>query len=290
MKRNCPNLSCHSQHIIKSGSYYRAGDSRTIQRYQCTQCAQKFSSSTGTLEYRQRKRRINSMVLKLLCSKMTQRRIARVLAVNPKTIARRQLYWSKKANLKNKKFMQKLTVFHLQFDDLITKEKTKLKPLSLSVAVDVETRYILSAKVSQIPAFGHLSQLSKNKYGPRSSTHNQALDEVFSQLKPIVNPKALIESDEHKNYSPVINRYFPKAEYKQYKSDRATIAGQGELKKTRFDPIFCINHTLAMMRDSIAPLVRRTWCTTQDPRRLQGYLEIFIYYYNQFYLKKLNTT
>jgi hypothetical protein len=172
----------------------------------------------------------------------------------------------------------------MQFDDLITKEVTKLKPLTVTVAVDVERRFILAANVAQIAAFGHLSETSVRKYGKRKSEHIKVLDKTFKSLRDIVHKRALIESDEHKNYDQVVRNYFPKAEYKQYKSEKGCIVGQGELKKVKYDPIFKIDHTLAMMRDGISTLVRRTWCVTQDPKRLQGHLEIFMYYYNKYYL------
>jgi hypothetical protein len=46
----------------------------------------------------------------------------------------------------------------MQMDDLITKENSKLKPLSASIAVDEDRRLILGAEVSEIPAFGHLAK------------------------------------------------------------------------------------------------------------------------------------
>lgn len=291
MKRNCPKKSCQSDQIIKNGFFYRANDARKIQRFKCTSCGAKFSASTGTLEFGQKKRRVNFLLLKLFCAKVTQKRAARIAGVNKVTVARKFDYWSKKAELKNERFRKKLAkskAQHLLFDDLITKEKTKLKPLAVTVAVDGKRRFILTSNVSQIAAFGHLALLSKKKYGPRKSYHKEALEKSFKQLQPIVSPHSLIKSDEHVNYAPAVQKYFPKAEYKQFKSEKACVAGQGELKKTKYDPIFTINHTLAMMRDGIGTFVRRTWCTTQDPKRLQGHLEIFIYYYNQFYLGGLS--
>jgi transposase-like protein len=291
MKRNCPKNKCHSNQIIKDGFFYRANDSRKIQRFKCKSCGSKFSASTGTLEFGQKKRRVNFLLLKLFCAKVTQKRAARIAGVNKNTVARKFDYWAKKAELKNARFRERLTkqqCTHIQFDDLITKEKTKLKPLSVTVVVDVNRRFILDANVSQIAAFGLLADISKKKYGHRKSFHREALEETFKKVKPIINPNSLIESDEHQNYNPVVCKLFPRAEYYQYKSERSCVAGQGELKKTRFDPIFTINHTLAFMRDSIGTLVRRTWCTTQDPKRLQGHLEMFIYYYNQFYLGGLS--
>ena len=139
----------------------------------------------------------------------------------------------------------------------------------------------MSAEVAQIPAFGHLASISKSKYGNRKSYHLEALTKTFESLNQVVSENAVIESDEHQNYERFVRSYFPNAKYTQYKGQKATVAGQGKLKKGSYDPIFCVNQTLAMMRDSISTLVRRTWCTTQDIKRLQGHLEIFIYYYNQ---------
>ena len=57
----------------------------------------------------------------------------------------------RKLNDQNLKIM-KGKVFNIQIDDLITKENSKLKPLSVSIAVDEDNRKILALEVSQIPA------------------------------------------------------------------------------------------------------------------------------------------
>ena len=287
MKRNCPNIQCHSQNIIKNGHYFRANDSRRIQRFKCQVCGKQFSSSTGTLEFGQKKRRVNHLLMKLFAAKVSQRRAAKIVGVNKKTVQRKFDYWAKKAAIKNNRFREKLSLSqasHIQFDDLITKEKTKLKPLSITVVCDADRRFILYASPCQIASFGHLSKLSIKKYGPRKSFHKENLEHVFQTIKQIVATTALIESDEHKNYKPIIDKYFPQSIFSQFKSERGCVAGQGELKKTHYDPLYGINHTLGMLRDGISTLVRRTWCTTQDPVRLKGHLEIFTYYYNQIYL------
>lgn len=203
MKRNCPRKNCKSNQVIKDGTYFRKNDSRKIQRFMCKNCKSKFSSSTGTPEFRQRKRRINELMLSLFCAKVTQKRAARIARVNKKTVARRFDYWAEKSRAKNAKFNQKLQeskVQRLQFDDLIAKEKTKLKPVSVTVAVGAKRRFILSAKVAQIPAFGHLASISKAKYGNRKSYHLEALTKTFETLNQVVSENAVIESDEHQNY------------------------------------------------------------------------------------------
>ena len=291
MKRNCPEISCKSDQIIKNGHYFRANDSRRIQRFRCASCGRHFSASTGTLEFGQKKRRVNFLLFKLFAAKTSQRRAAKIAGVNKNTVARKFDYWSKRAARENVKFRAKLQnskVKEVQFDDLISKEKTKLKPLSVVVAVDAQRRFILCAKTAQIASFGLLAKISVKKYVKRKTTHMRALKDTFQELAPIVDHYASIKSDEHQNYLPVVKRYLPRAHYVQFKSEKSCVAGQGELKRKRFDPLFAINHTMAMLRDGISTLVRRTWATTQDPKRLQGHLEIFIYYYNQFYLGGLS--
>ena len=92
--------------------------------------------------------------------------------------------------------------------------------------------------------------------------------------------KARICSDEHPYYRPLIKRFFPHSRYRQFKSSRAAIIGQGEMKKVKEDPLFYINHTLAMLRANINRLVRKTWCTTKDPARLADHLAIYMWAHN----------
>ena len=62
--------------------------------------------------------------------------------------------------------------------------------------------------------------------------------------------------------------------------EKGCVAGQGELKKVGKDPLFHINHTLAMLRANINRLFRRTWCTTKDPERLKDHLAIYTWVHN----------
>lgn len=181
--------------------------------------------------------------------------------------------------------MCKKKIQRVQLDDLITKEKSKLQPLSVTIAVDENSRRILAVEVSQIPAFGHLSKIARKKYGKRIDEHEQGLRRVFDQLAPQLSVNAVFKTDEHQRYPKFIRSYFPQSEHLAYKSERACVAGQGELKKSRFDPLFAINHTCAMLRANVNRLIRKTWCTTKDPKRLKDHLDIFVYFYNEILLK-----
>ena len=291
MNSGCPNSHCtfyqNSQHIQRDGSYFRKNDSRKIQRYRCSHCKKRFSKSTSTLEYNQKKRRVNHSLLVLLCSGMSIRRCAMALRINKNTVLKKIVYLAKMARIKNGEFLKLLEsspVDHLQFDDLITSEHTKMKPLSVTVAVDVKTRKILAMATSQIPAFGLLAKKSVKKYGYRKSDHMKKAHELFKRISPSVSCSALIESDEHKRYPELVRTYFPKSTYHRFKGEKGSVAGQGELKKVFYDPLFCINHTCAMLRANVNRLIRKTWCTTKRSEMLQNHLDIFTYFYNSIYL------
>jgi transposase-like protein len=287
MKRICPNLNCAApENIILDGHFRRMDDAKFIQRYRCKSCSRRFSSATMTETFRQKKRRINAPLLELLASGFSLRRAAKFLKVHPTTVERKLRFLSKKCARLNDRSLSKLKgqVFNVQFDDLITKENSKLKPLSVTVAVDEDRRRILGVEVSQIPAFGHLSKIAIKKYGPRQDQHLQGLDRLFEKISPFISSEAVVKSDMHHLYPGVLATYLPRAKHLQFKSERACVAGQGELKKVQFDPLFIVNHTCAMLRANVNRLIRKTWCTTKDPKRLKDHLNIFTYYYNEVFL------
>ncbi len=287
MTKQCPNKNCAAPFNFKrDGTFRRKDDSKFIQRFRCKTCGKKFSSATFSETYCQKKRRINFTLLKFLSSTMSIRRAALVVGVNPKTVARKLRYLGKRCERLNRTNLERYQnqIHNIQIDDLITKEKTKLKPLSVTIAVDEKTRRILATEVSRIPSFGHLAKISLKKYGKRKDEHFDGLTRVFKKIAPIVSDEVVVKSDELTRYSGFISSFLPGAKHLTFKSERGCVAGQGELKKVKFDPLFTINHTCALLRGSINRLIRKTWCTTQDPNRLKEHLEIFVYYYNEFIL------
>ena len=290
MNPTCPHKFCNSSHfIVKDGSYFRKNDSKKVQRYRCKNCGNRFSQSTGTLEAYQKKRRVNHHVFIQYCSNVSMARIAMNLGINPKTVARKIEYLGKKARLEQKEFLKKLKnekVTHMQMDDLVTIEHTKMKPLTVKTAVDADRRFILGMKVGKLPASGHLAKKSRDKYGKRENQNKKTIDELCSQIQNVIHPQALIRTDQHRLYPQAIKRYFNQCVHERYKSKRARDYGQGELKKGGYDPLFSINHLFADLRAHVSRLIRRTWNTTKKMSRLQDHLDMYISFYNFVYLKK----
>ena len=282
---DCP--TCQKRDEVRGyGKFRRSSDRQEVQRFKCQRCCKTFSRATIDPEYCQKKRQINYTLERLLASVVSQRRAAIILNVNRKTVARRIPFFGelckKKVQKSLKEFVKKQPVTTLQLDELQTIEHTKCKPLSVAVVVNPDTRHILGVNVSTMPATGKLAKLSRQKYGYRPDKRQEGLQHLLNDLPPIKETLKTVKSDEHPYYPPLIRKEFPSVTHLKYKGDPPAVMGQGELKKNGFDPLFCINHTLAMMRANICRLIRKTWCTTKKKERLLDHLWIYCWIHNQF--------
>jgi hypothetical protein len=68
----------------------------------------------------------------------------------------------------------------VQMDEMETYEHTRLKPLSISLAV-TPGRFIFAVAVAPIPAKGPLATVSRAKYGQRRDGSREAFERVMWQ-------------------------------------------------------------------------------------------------------------
>ncbi|MGZ3658955.1 MAG: transposase [Bdellovibrionota bacterium] len=258
-----------------------------MQRFRCLTCRKSFSTATYQRCYRQKKRHKNLMLRKLLCSGVSQRRCAKILSLNRKTVVEKFLFMAIHAEFFLRRFNLLQKPAHtIEFDDLETFEHTKLKPLSVTLAVESGTRRILGVEVSRMAANGPLAEKSREKYGPRVDERREGRGRLLQSLKPIVAKKVVLKSDENPYYPADVKWHFPESLHLRYKGKRGSTTGQGELKRVRFDPIFSLNHTCAMLRANINRLFRKTWCTSKRSDRLYAHLVLYAQFHNQELLKK----
>ena len=138
-----------------------------------------------------------------------------------------------------------------------------------------------------MPATGKLAKKARDKYKNRPNTRKATLQQVFEQLARTLPSTVHIDTDECIYYRKVVRRHFPRATLRQTKGLKPCVVGQGELKASRWDPLFSINHTLACLRDNVKHLARRTWCTIKRPDRLESLLAIATQFHNKKILKKI---
>lgn len=272
--KTCPN-------VIRAGRFYRKSDGRWISRLLCLICRFRFSNATFHPAYHQKKRHLNHAVKNEISAGVSQRNIARNLCITRKTVARKLVYLGKEAR---KKLADQVkapgSVTEFEFDELETFEGSKCLPLSVHVAVEAKTRFILGFEISSMSSSGRLAKKAQEKYGPRPDLRVEARRRLFTRIQPMIHPKALIRSDQHPHYPKDVQLIFPSAQHTRVKGRKSAATGQGELKQGRFDPIFSLNHTLAMFRYCIASLIRKTWCTTKKAERLADRIAIYCAVHN----------
>ena len=246
-----------------------------------------FSRATFSKNIYQNKRHLNKKILHLLVSGVSQRRIARLLKINKITVSRKLSFLGLQARIKNFQHRFKYPIIkELQFDDLETFEHTKLKPLSVTLAVEKNTRYIVGFEVSRMQAKGLLVAKSLKKYGRRKDERLNGRERLFRRIEKRVSEDCVIESDENPHYPESVRKFFPKSVHQTIKGQRGCVTGQGELKAIQFDPLFSLNHTCAMLRANINRLFRKTWCTTKKIQPLIDHIEIYVYYHNRYLINQ----
>ncbi len=267
--------------FVRDGFYFRADDSRWIQRYWCDGCKRNCSDSTGTRWFRAKKRRHHEALRKKFASLGAIRPMALDHKLNRKTVARKLVIFGAEAeerfhaaNLRHKKARV------IEFDDMETFEHTRCKPLSITLAVQRRTQRILGLEVSSMAAKGMLVEKAK-KYGPREDTREIGRNRLFLTLRNLVEEKAQIRSDSHPAYPTIVRRHFPQARHVTFLSRAGSNTGGGELKKGGYDPLFALNNTCACYRMRVTRLMRRSWYTTKRPDRLRAHLYIYAESHNR---------
>ena len=213
------------------------------------------------------------------------RRAARLLHITRVTVDRKLSFLANQARLSHDAYLERLRqsenkIRQFQFDEVETFEHSKLKPLSIAIAVTKE-RKILGFEVSSMPAKGHLTTKSLEKYGPRPDRRWIGLNILFQKLGNVFHPHVVAESDQNPHYPKVLKTHFPEAKHVTTPGRRGAIVGQGELKKIPWDPIFAFNHTAAMFRANVNRLFRKTWCTTKKAEKLREHLYLYVQYHNE---------
>ena len=279
MNRECPNTECLKlKESVKKGSYRRKSDSKVIPRFFCPSCKKTFSTATFSNAFGQHKRRLNPLVYKLLCSGVSQRRIAILLTCNLKTVARKLIYLARTKSFTSEIDMNQIT--EVQFDEMEAWDHPKLRPVSILLFVEKHSRKILEIKVSRMSAKGLLKEKSIKKYGKIKDQRYLTFKDSFKNLTKMLPEKIIFESDQAPRYPHWVKTYFPHSNHITYKGRSGCVVGQGELKSGGYDPLFSLNHTCAMFRANVNRLFRRTWCTTKKLDRLQMHLNLYGHFHN----------
>ena len=288
----CPNpeCKCHSEPVekfyIKKGYYTTKHNHQPVPRYKCKTCGKYFSSHTFSDIYKQKKPELNEIVYKEYCSNVSLNRLAKNFKVNRKTIVRKFLFMAQKARNIHDNLLKtgKIEAHYVQFDEMETYEHTKMKPLSIALAVEmywdekgkIRVGRIIDAVVATMNCKGWLAEKSRELYGEREDTRYYAGTEVLESIKlACKNGKIKIGTDGKRAYPNMFKETLPQVD---------VFICSRKNKGSDYDPLFVLNHTCARIRHDLSRMARKSWVTTQKGDRLQAHLDLFIAYYNEYEL------
>ena len=280
----CPNKDCKNNteptplFYIKKGYYKTKHNHQPVPRYQCKGCNKKFSTHTFSETYKQKKPELNKQIFKLYASNMTQRRIAKVLGINKNTVPVKFMFLAEKARkIHNTKLSTgKINTSLVQFDEMETFEHTRMKPLSIALAVKAKDGTIIDARVATMNAKGHLAAKSREKYGWFTDTRHVACTQVAqSILKCSGGWDVKVISDSKRAY-PNLLKIDKRITVEQ------VLSPKGKTRKGELNPMFWLNHICARIRLDLSRMGRKTWATTKKMDALQTHLDLYIAWHNKY--------
>lgn len=253
-------------------------------RYRCQGCELNFSSHTLRASYRQKRPDLNAVIFKLYASGTTQRRLARVLGINRKTVVRKFLYLARLSREAHEQMLAETRVGCAQFDEMESFEHTRLKPLSIALSVGSSDGKILAAEVGSMPARGKLAVIAFRKYGyrkdERPETRSRALSSV-ARLSPV-----RIITDGHPAYPGLVAGCLPKTIHCAVPSRMGRRFRPEGSRRNVDDALFALNHTSAKIRHDLSRMMRKVWVTTKKASRLQAHLDLYIAFNNGYLLPR----
>lgn len=170
-----------------------------------------------------------------------------------------------------------------QLDELETFETHRLaRPVTVPVLIERKSYFVLSTDVAPMGPRGRLhpaAQRRKEKdealYGKRQSGSRDAVKQAFELLREMLPEDKLldIQTDRKSTYRSLLRQIF---------SDclGSHVRESSRRRRDYSNVLFPINHTLAMMRDGISRLVRRSWGASKLRERLKDHMAIWMVYRN----------
>lgn len=167
-------------------------------------------------------------------------------------------------------------------DELETYElDRRLRPLTVPVLIHEPTWFVVDLQVAPLAPRGGLAprherrkQRNIEREGPRTSGSTDAVDCCLTTAAELLSPEcvATLRTDRKETYATIAKQRFPSAIRHVRISSRE--------RRGLDNPLFRINRTLAMLRDGVSRLVRRTWAASKRSEWLTRHLWIWVTYRN----------
>ena len=258
-----------------------------VPRFVCQECGRHFSEQTFRANYRHKLPKLNLTLFPLLISKVTHRQAARILGVNKTTVARRiprlgSVSRAVHEHLAARRTDGALLDNRYLLDELETyAESRRNNPLTVPVIIHEGSFFVVHTEVGPLPRRGGTGrdeappiELTDEQRAARNRGSSDAVEsccERLARFVPVEGTVAVGSDDKH-SYKRLFSEALPE------RLEHRTTSSKD--RRDWRNPLFRINLTLAMMRDGVSRLVRRTWAASKLEERLRDHLWVWAVWRN----------
>ncbi|MFI5402699.1 MAG: hypothetical protein ACHQ1G_07165 [Planctomycetota bacterium] len=243
-----------------------------------------FSRQTFRADYRDHRPDLNARLFQSLASGIGLRQSSRNLRLSLRCTElkfRKIARHLRRLNLNLRGDLPSDAIF--QMDELETYEgRRNTRPLSVPVLIERKSRFIVWAEAATIRPRGKMSearlraiQEDEKRFGRRRDRSLNALRRTLSRGRDLAQSLKIVrlETDKKSVYERLAKSAFGEDRLSHGRTS-------SRLPRTAANPIFPINHTLAMARDLMGRLRRESWLVSKLHRYLDLGLQVFIAYRN----------
>ena len=286
----CPHRTCR-QHkkpdrdfYVCFGTYHPKCRPQPVQRYRCNTCRRTFSRQTFRADYRDRRPDLNQQLFLYMGTGIGLRQTARNLGLSLRATEQKFRKIARHLRRLNLNLRGQLSPGAiLQFDELETFESRRnTRPLSVPILIERETRYIVWAEAAPIRPRGKMTKARKraireeeHRFGPRKDLSARSVRRTLTRGAELAQglPFVLFQSDEKSTYPRLAREAFGVSRVLHVRTN-------SKVARMSWNPLFPINHTEAMARDSMSRLRRESWLASKKRRYLDLALQMWMAYRN----------
>ena len=283
----CPNTLC-KQHLnpgirfwIRFGFFKPSSRPERVQRFRCKTCRITFSKPTFCLDYWDQRPDLNQRLFENLVSGVGYRQTARTVHAAVSSLQYKARKLAAHAGLMHHNLSPRLPADRaFLLDEEETYEQASIRTLTMPVLMEREHWFVVATDVGttrRLAALGskrrEWQQREELEAGPRPDQSRECVATVLKELdRRLDGAKLTLQTDLKGSYATIASEVF---------GDRVTHeTTSGKLPRTTFNPLFPINTTLAMTRDNLGRLRRKSWLVTKKREWLQSHMNLFLSYRN----------
>lgn len=291
----CPHRDCghhdkpEGRWFLRKGTYWPLCRSRPLKRFHCKGCGRSFSVQTFRMDRWDKKPWLNSNVLGDLASGIGLRETARRQGLARSSLTAKSRKIARHCRRLHRNMIRQInTGLTFQMDEAVTFEQDRgTNHVGYAVMIHAPSYMILGHRAESMAPQGMQSEERKKQIQAREAKEGKRRDQTrraliavaFSMVESLRHRKEVptgiqIRTDKKSTYGEILQLVM-KRRLPGVHLDHRTYKGDG-YKRDWMNPLFRINHSLALLRDRVSRLRRRSWLVSKRRRFLNLMATTFV--------------